>query len=123
MRIFYNTRICEISCEAQIKLIGRLGRYRPAWQAGCMPGFRSSFLSLFQNAKIRVPRTIPLKESVRTKREGIPITNPVTQQTIPKNTIARPENGIITSYLEGFIAKMIKNAPIIVHMAEARRAT
>jgi hypothetical protein len=66
---------------------------------------------------------MPLKESAKTRREGIPITSPVTQQTIPRNTIARPEKGIITSYLEGFIARMIKNTPIIVHIAEVRRAT
>jgi hypothetical protein len=66
---------------------------------------------------------MPLKESLRTKREGIPITSPVTQQTIPRNTIARPEKGIITSYFSGFIARMIKNTPIIVHIADVRRAT
>jgi hypothetical protein len=77
----------------------------------------------FQNAKMRVPSTILLKESVRTKREGISITSPVTQQTMPRNTIARPAKGIITSYLAGFIAKIIKNTPIMVHIADVRRAT
>jgi hypothetical protein len=71
---------------------------------------------------MRVPNTTQLIESARIHRGGITTTSPVTQQTIPTNTIASPENGTIAPYFIGFCARMTKNTPNAAHTADIRRA-
>ena len=70
-----------------------------------------------QNTRMRIPSTKQPKESPRNHRTGILTISPVIPQTTPRNTEAKPVNGISTGYFIGFRAKMIKYTPIIAAMA------
>jgi hypothetical protein len=74
-----------------------------------------------QNTTIRTPNTKQLKESPKNHRMGIPTVSPVIAQTTPINTAAKPENGTITPYFIGFIARIMKNTPMPINVADTVR--
>ena len=82
---------------------------------------REAYFAFCQNTKMRTPGTAQPKESPRNHKTGIPTTSPVTPQTTPKNTAARPENGTITPYFIGRRAKMTKNTPTATYVADTTR--
>jgi hypothetical protein len=70
---------------------------------------------------MRTPNTRQLKESPRNHAAGIPTDSPVIRHTTAINTATRPENGTITPYFIGFIARIIKNAPMPINVADTVR--
>jgi len=78
-------------------------------------------LAFCQNTSIRTPNTAQLKESPRYQKAGIPTIGPDIAQTTPINTATIPENGTSTLYFRGFSAKIMKNTPMPIYVADIVR--
>jgi hypothetical protein len=70
---------------------------------------------------MRRPNAKQLKASPRYQIVGIPTIGPDIAQTAPINTAIIPENGTSTPYFMGSRARIMKNTPIPINVADIVR--